>query len=276
MPDVVERDVPTGEGRLLHTFDSGGDGPVVLFHHGSPATGALLPPMLSATSARGVRLIGYARPSYLGSTAVPGRDVASAAADVAAILDALGVPRCLTFGASGGGPHALACAALLPDRVRAVATLAGIAPYTQDFDWFAGMAAPGALRAAQQGKESRRKFAETDDFDPSVFVDADWAALQGEWSSLGADAGAAGSAGPDGLIEDDVAFASDWGFSLGALTVPAWFVHGELDRMVPVAHAQAMLRSCPTGELWLRPREGHVSVLSAVPVVLDWLLAQYP
>ncbi len=76
MPDVVERDVPTGEGRLLHTFDSGGDGPVVLFHHGSPATGALLPPMLSATSARGVRLIGYARPSYLGSTAVPGRDVA--------------------------------------------------------------------------------------------------------------------------------------------------------------------------------------------------------
>ncbi len=274
MSEVIERDVPTGDGRRLHTFDSGGAGPVVVFHHGSPATGALLPPLLSAAAARGVRLIGYARPSYGGSTASPGRDVAAAAGDVAAILDALDVLHCKTFGASGGGPHALACAALLPDRVRAVATLAGIAPYSEDYDWFAGMASPTALRAAREGREVRRQFAETEEFDPSVFVDADWSALQGAWASLGADAGAAGAAGPDGLVDDDTAFASEWGFSLSSLTVPAWFVHGEVDRMVPVSHAQAMLRSCPTGELWLRPREGHVSVLSAVPVVLDWLLAQ--
>ena len=274
MPEVIERDVQTGDGRMLHTFDSGGDGPVVLFHHGSPATGALLPPVLAAASVRGVRLIGYARPSYGGSTAAPGRDVAAAAGDVAAILDHLGVQTCGTFGASGGGPHALACAGLLPDRVRAVATLAGIAPYSEEYDWFSGMAAPGALRAARAGRGARAHFAETEEFDPSVFVDADWAALQGEWAQLGADAGAAGAAGPDGLVDDDVAFASDWGISLDALTVPAWFVHGELDRMVPVSHARAMLSACPTGELWLRPRDGHVSVLSAVPVVLDWLLAQ--
>jgi pimeloyl-ACP methyl ester carboxylesterase len=262
------------DGRTLRTFDAGGQGPAVLFHHGSPASGALLPPMLAAAVARDVRLIGYARPSYGGSDPLPGRDVASAAGDVAAILDTLDIQRCATFGASGGGPHALACAALLPDRITAVATLAGVAPFSDDYDWFAGMAAPDALRAARSGRAARAGYAETEEFDPSVFIDADWAALQGDWESLGRDAGAAGELGPDGLVDDDVAFASPWGFSPADVTVPALFVHGELDRMVPVSHAWAMLRSCPTGEIWLRPRDGHVSVLSAMPTVLDWLLAQ--
>ena len=93
-----------------------------------------------------------------------------------------------------------------------VVPLAGIAPYTEDFDWYAGMASPGGLRAARDGREARARFAETDEFDPASFTAADWAALAGTWESLGDDAGRAGNAGPDGLIDDDVAFAAPWGF----------------------------------------------------------------
>jgi pimeloyl-ACP methyl ester carboxylesterase len=128
------REVRTGDGRVLVVHDSGGaasdDRPTIVWHHGSPQTGALLDPLLDAAAARGIRLVSYGRPSYGGSSPRPGRDVASAASDVARIADALGVERFATMGASGGGPHALACGALLGDRVTGVVCLAGIAPYT--------------------------------------------------------------------------------------------------------------------------------------------------
>ena len=120
----------------------------MLWHHGSPQTGAPLEPLVVAAAARGIRLLSDARPSYGGSSPKPGRDVASAAADVALVADALGIDRFAVMGASGGGPHLLACATLLPDRVTGVVCLAGIAPLTAEFD-------------------------------PSIFIPADWAALKG-------------------------------------------------------------------------------------------------
>jgi pimeloyl-ACP methyl ester carboxylesterase len=272
---ITERDVELRDGRLLHTFDTGADSEsplTVLWHHGSPQTGALLEPLLAAAAARDIRLVSYARPSYPGSTANPGRDAASAADDVAQMADALGLERFAVMGASGGGPHALACAALLPDRVTGAALLAGIAPFTTDFDWFDGMAAPGGLRSALEGRDARGAFAETDEFDESSFTRADWAALAGAWASLGRDAGKAGEAGPDGLIDDDVAYASPWGFDLAGITVPVLLVQGGADRVVPQAHAHWMLRQCPGSQLWLRPDDGHISVLAACPVAMDWLL----
>ncbi|MDQ1657736.1 MAG: hypothetical protein QOD41_2819, partial [Cryptosporangiaceae bacterium] len=200
--------------------------------------------------------------------------VASAAADVAAIADTLGVGRFAVMGASGGGPHALACAALLPDRVTGVVCLAGIAPLTGEFDWSAGMFSDASLRAAARGREARAEFAEHDEFDPDSFTAADWAALEGTWASLGVDAQAAGSAGPDGLIDDDVAFAAPWGFELDAVTAPVLLVQGGEDRVIPAAHADRLLHALPRAELWLRPRDSHVSVLSACPVAMDWLRAQ--
>jgi pimeloyl-ACP methyl ester carboxylesterase len=274
------QDVRTRDGRVLRVHDAGpGAGRAALtivWHHGSPQTGAPLDPLLEAAAARGIRLVSYGRPSYGGSSPQAGRDVASAAGDVARIADELGVERFATMGASGGGPHALACGALLGERVTGVACLAGLAPYTEDFDWFAGMAAPGGLRAALGGRDERARFAETDEFDEASFIAADWDALRGAWASLGADAGRADAAGPDGLIDDDVAFVAPWGFDVAQVAAPALLVHGGEDRVVPLAHAEWLLRRCPRAELWLRPRDGHVSVLDGCAVAMDWLLAQTP
>ena len=218
-----------------------------------------------------MRLVTYARPSYGGSSPLPGRDVASAAGDVAQIADALGIDRLAVVGYSGGGPHALACAALLPELVTGAVVVACPAPFDGSDDWFAGMAAPGGLRAAAAGREARRRYAESDEFDPSIFVAADWAALEGEWSSLGDDAVEAGAAGPDGLIDDDVAFASPWGFDLGLIAVPVLVVQGADDRVIPAAHAARIASACAGAEVWLRPGAGHVSVLEALPDALGWV-----
>jgi pimeloyl-ACP methyl ester carboxylesterase len=269
---VEPLDIPVGDERTVRVYDTGGDGPALLWHHGSPQTGALLPPLLDAARERGLRLVGYGRPSYGGSTPDPGRDVARAAEDVRRLADAIGLDRFAVMGASGGGPHALACAALLGDRVPGAVVLASPAPYTDTFDWFAGMVDPSGLRAGLAGREARAALPES--FDPESFVAADWAVLEAEWASLGQDAMTAGRAGPDGQIDDDVAFAHPWGFALDAVSTPVLVVQGGLDRVIPPSHADALLRGLPAGELWLRPRDGHVSVLRACPVAMVWLRAR--
>lgn len=274
---ISERDVAVAAGRIAHVFDTGelaSDGVTLVWHHGSPQTGALLDPLVAASRKRGIRLISYGRPSYGGSTANPGRSVASAAADVAAITDALGVGRFVVMGASGGAPHAFACAAELAGRVTASACIAGIAPYRGDDHWFDGMSDAGGLRAALGGRAARASYAESDEFDETSFIAADWAALEGEWSSLGHDAGKAEREGPDGLIDDDVAFVNPWGFDLSDILSPVLLVQGGADRVVPPSHAYAQLSELPKGELWLRPNDGHVSVLAALPVTMDWLVSQ--
>jgi pimeloyl-ACP methyl ester carboxylesterase len=273
---TTSHEIHLADGRSLVAHDAGIPSPAarltVMWHHGSPHTGVLYEPLLSMAAGRGIRLVTYARPSYGGSSPNVGRSVASAAADVAAIADALGIERFAGVGTSGGGPHALACASLLGDRVTATATMASPAPYTDAFGWFAGMVSPDALRAARDGRAARARYAETEVFDEAVFTAADWAALGGAWSAVGQDAGRAGSEGPDGLIDDDVALAKPWDVDLGAIPSPVLLVQGGVDRMIPASHAQSLLEQIPTAELWLRPRDGHVSVLDTTPVAFDWLL----
>jgi pimeloyl-ACP methyl ester carboxylesterase len=274
------QDVRLDDGRTVRVHDTGDTIAsatlTLVWHHGSPQTGAPLAPLVAAAAERGIRLVSYGRPSYGGSTPKPGRDVASAASDVAQLADALGVDRFAAMGASGGGPHALACGALLPDRVIAVACLATLAPFgAEGLDWYAGMAGGGAsLRAAEQGRAARVLFEESSEFDPTSFIDRDYAALDGTWSSLGDDVGVASAAGADGLIDDDLAYVGPWGFEVSAITQPVLLAHGDLDRVVPPAHSEWLLRQCPDAELWLRPHDGHVSILDVAPVAMDWLRAR--
>jgi pimeloyl-ACP methyl ester carboxylesterase len=275
---ATRRELQLMDGRRLVAYDTAApsvpEAMTILWHHGSPQTGAPLEPLLAAAAARNIRLVSYARPSYGGSSPNPGRDVASAAADVVEIVDALGVGRFAAMGASGGGPHALACAALLPDRVFGAVSLAGLAPYTHSFDWYGGMVSPFALRAAAAGREARARYAVTEEFDENSFTPADWAALNGRWASLGRDAGQAEAAGPDGLIDDDVAFVHPWAFDAAEVVSPVLIVHGGEDRVVPPSHGDWLIHNCPSSEFWFRPRDGHVSVLEACPVAMDWLLAR--
>ncbi|WP_086824472.1 alpha/beta fold hydrolase [Allokutzneria sp. NRRL B-24872] len=270
---VTQRDIEVGDGRVVRTYDTGGEGPVVVWHPGSPTTGALFAPLPEIAAEHGVRMVSYARPSYASSTPHPGRAVASAAADVERIVDALGIERFATMGYSGGGPHAFACAAVLSERVTAAAGLASLAPYNGEEAWFSGMVAEEGLRSALKGRAARAAYAEVEEFDPDIFTAADWAALSGAWAELGADAGQAGAAGHDGLVDDDVAFAEPWGFDLKAVSAPVLLVQGADDRVVPPAHADLLARELPGAELWARPGEGHVSVLNACSAATAWLLA---
>src|ERR1700712_3672437 len=127
---VIETEVVLADGQVLHAYDTGTDGPLtVLWHHGTPNIGAPPAPLFPAADRLGIRWIAYDRPGYGGSTSRRGRDVASAATCATAVADALGVESFAVMGHSGGGPHALACAALLPERVSGVVSISGMAPF---------------------------------------------------------------------------------------------------------------------------------------------------
>jgi pimeloyl-ACP methyl ester carboxylesterase len=264
-------------GRRLHAYDGGGDeGALVVFwHHGTPNIGALPEPLLAAAARCGIRWVSYDRPGYGGSAASPGRDVASAAADVATIADALGIDRFAVMGHSGGGPHALACAALLPERVLGVVCVSVLAPRdAQGLDWFAGMAAAGMaeLRAAARGRTALHDILTSTEFDPEQFTPEDHAALSGEWAWLGEVAAQGTKNGLGGFLDDDLAYVSPWGFDPGQVTAPTLFLHGGRDRIAPRSHAEWLTSHLTTAELWLRPDEGHISVLRDAIPAMDWLL----
>ncbi|WBC17598.1 alpha/beta hydrolase [Micromonospora sp. WMMA1998] len=272
---VTETDLRLPDGRTLHVYDTGGaDRLPVFWHHGTPNVGAPPAPLFAAADRLGLRWVSHDRPGYGGSTPLPDRDVASVAGDVAAVADALGLDRFAAMGHSGGGPHALACGALLPDRVVAVVVGAGLAPYgAAGLDWFAGMVPSGvaALRAAAAGRAAKEAHEASDvGYDPE-FTEADLAALHAEWSWFDSVVGPAVAAGPDGSIADDLAYVRPWGFDPAAVTAPVLLVHGERDGIAPVSHARWLADRCPAAELRTFPEDGHISVLRHAEPALAWL-----
>jgi pimeloyl-ACP methyl ester carboxylesterase len=185
---VEQFDVVLEDGRTLHAYDAGRgdtDRPLaIVWHHGTPNVGAPPEPLFPAAARLGIRWVSFDRPGYGGSTPHPGRDIASAAADARSVADALGIDRFAVVGHSGGGPHALACGALLPERVVGVVSIAGLAPFgAEGLDWFAGMAASGvaSLRAAAEGRAAKEAHeASGVEYDPE-FTGPDLAALEGKW-----------------------------------------------------------------------------------------------
>lgn len=250
-----------------------------MFHSGTPAGLVAYPAAIDAAARRGLRLVSYARPGYGNSAAQPGRSVADAAADTCALLDHLGSPRFVTAGWSGGGPHALACAALLPDRCLAAATIAGLAPCQADgIDWLAGMAQENVAEftAAAQGEAavSRLLLAQAAELSQvtadqvitalgDLATDADRAVLTGDFAAYIAGSFRAGvSTGIAGWRDDDLAFVSDWGFSLDLLgsAVPVCIWQGDQDAMVPFAHGKWLASRISRARAHLVPGEGHLSL----------------
>lgn len=263
----------------------------LVFHHGTPGGVAVYPPMVGAAAERDLRLVVYARPGYGGSSPAPGRTVADAAADVAAILDELGEHQFLTAGWSGGGPHALACARLLPDRCLAAASLSGVAPYGADgLDWLAGMAADNVseFTAALAGEAKLSELltavvsllqditgAQLADGFGELVSPADRAALQdtelADWVAAMFRSGL--RSGIAGWRDDDLAFTRDWGFSSGgpgdSAPVAVW--QGDDDRMVPFAHGTWLAARIPAARAHYARGTGHMNLPFAdvVDVLLE-------
>lgn len=272
---VTETELVLAGGRTLHVHDTGGPARLTVFwHHGTPNTGAPPGPLLPLARELGVRFVSYDRPGYRSSTPVPERSVGNAAECVEAVAEALGIGEFALMGHSGGSSHALACAALRPDRVLAVASMAAVAPFDADgLDWFGGMAAASAasLRAAGEGRAAKEKHEAAAEFDPDVFTAEDFAVLHGSWSWLDEVVRAALAHGPGGLIDDDLAYVRPWGADPARITAPVLLLHGEQDRMIPAAHSAWLAGRCPDAEYRPVPGAGHLSVLQHAADALAWL-----
>ena len=276
------------DGRDLDILVTGPESDEILvFHHGTPGA-ALLPPGLAEAAAdRGLRTVVLARPGYAESSPQPGRRVADAAFDTAAVLDSLGVDRFLTLGWSGGGPHALACAALLADRCRAAGSVAGVAPYAAFGDgWTDGMgqdnvvefsaaaAGRGELESHLEGID--RSVATVDD----VLAQLDTILSPVDVEAFGAGIGEyhrAGSAlgtrhGTAGWRDDDLAFVMPWGFDMGEIDVPVAVWHGKQDRAVPFTHGRWLVDHVPGARGFLTDDQGHLSLIARPDLLLDELV----
>lgn len=277
---MIERDVPVGDGRVLHVYDTAprasGRLPVI-WHHGTPNIGAPPEPLFAAADRLGLRWVSFDRPGYGGSTVAPGRTISSVASDVATVADALGIDQFAVVGYSGGGSYALGCGAVLGSRVRAVVSLAGIAPYGADgLDWFAGMVPSGvaALGAAVAGREVRAALEASGFHYDAQFAPTDLAFFEGPWGWLGKVGGPALDAGPYGQIDDDVSYTSPWGCDPGAIDAPVLLLHGTEDRIVPASHGSWLAAHCPTAELRLCQGESHFTIVAYAESGLEWLRQQ--
>jgi pimeloyl-ACP methyl ester carboxylesterase len=273
--------VTTPDGRQLDVMIAGPEGGgVVLAHTGTPSSGRVFAPRLDATAERGLRHVSYARPGYADSSRNEGRSVADCAADVEAIADHLEVERFHTVGSSGGGPHALACAALLPGRVLSTATVGGCAPYdAEGLDWLAGMGAENIEETglAAQGPDALRPWLEREaeemlqsspeelhEILGDLVSDVDRGALTGSFSQhLYSSMCDSFRRGVWGWLDDDLAFVGSWAFELDAIQVPVAVWHGAQDRFVPLAHGEWLAEHVPGARARLLAEHGHLSLAVA-------------
>jgi pimeloyl-ACP methyl ester carboxylesterase len=276
---IEQRIVVTPDGRNL-AVELGGDpdGLPVLVHSGTPNSRHLYRPAAVDAAGRGLMLIGYDRPGYGGSDRDEGRSVADCAFDVRAICAALEIDRLAMWGASGGGPHVMACAVLMPDLVTAIAVLASVAPYpAEGLDWFQGIGAgngadfrlaanyPAAAREALEKERaeymSTTLEALTDTLRPTIpgpnaaATAEDLAAyIYHRWRDGLAP-------GVDGYLDDTLAFVRPWGVEVTDVKIPVLLVHGRKDTSVPVAHGEWLAARIPGVETRFLDDENHMSLL---------------
>jgi pimeloyl-ACP methyl ester carboxylesterase len=285
------RSVLAADGRTL-TVREGGDpsGSPVLFISGTPGSSTIYPPHARDAEERGIRLFSYDRPGYGGSTRLKGRTIADCAADIATVCDALDIDRFCVWGVSGGGPHALAAAALLPDRVIAAASLASVGPYdVEDLDWLDGMGEQNVEEFAKllEGEDVQRASTEKlrDEMLSStpeqligvwqtLLGPSDREVATGELAAFLLDHIRAGiCTSVDGWIDDDLAFVAPWDFDLGSIRVPVQLWQGEQDKFVPYAHGVWLAAHIPGVDARLTPEDGHLTLSERrVPEVHAWLL----
>ena len=269
--------ITLADGRLLDIHDEGGDGKPFLFHHGTPGSVVPMPQMSEAAGRCGLRMITYSRAGYGASTRHAGRSVADVVTDVDQVLEHLGVDRCVTAGWSGGGPHALAMAALRPELTAGCLVIAGAAPYGDDaLDFMGGMGEQNVTEfsAALEGEANLRPYLDRElpglqqtdgagiiEAMATLLPDVDRALLTEDFGeALAANMHEGLRTGVDGWLDDDIAFTRPWGFDLGTITVPTALWQGAEDLMVPFAHGVWLADHVAGATQHLLEGEGHLSV----------------
>ena len=293
--EVSSFSVALPDGRSLEASVSGPGGatPLVI-HHGTPSDRTQYRLFAEAAAVRGLRLISYSRPGYGGSSRQPGRTAADCAADTLAIVEQLGAGRFYTTGWSGGGPHALACAALLPDRVLACATIASVGPFgAAGLEFLEGMGRENhkELGAALAGPSKLQGYLQrqaqvlaevTGEQVAAALGDlvspVDVGVITGDFAAyLARTFRLAVASGIWGWFDDDLAFTRPWGFDLDDVGVPVVVWQGGQDRMVPFAHGQWLAAHVPGARPRLLTEEGHLSIAVALfAEIVDDLLANHP
>jgi pimeloyl-ACP methyl ester carboxylesterase len=276
-------EVPTPDGRWLAAEIAGTEGgDLVVFHAGTPGSRYLYEGHVRECTKRDLSLVCASRPGYDGSPRQQGRSYADNSADTLALLEFLGVETAYVIGYSCGGGPALADAAKLGERVRAVAAAASFAPRSEMGPrWWEGLdeANGEELLAIQEGEPALRKYlalraegmrqikrGEEITNDPDFgrwYSQADRECFKGEslafllrsYSLIGHDR-------VDGWVDDDFAFYGDWGFDLSAISIPVTIWQGGEDNIIPVAHPAWLADNVPGAKLEFLPAEGHASLFA--------------
>ena len=295
------RTLETPDGRTLAYATWGDpDGFPVLSLHGTPGCRFNRWPNEDVYTRAGVRYVTHDRAGYGQSDRHHGRSVADEAADVAALADELGLDRFGVTGGSGGGPHSLACAALLSDRVVRAVCAVGVAPFgahgLEEDDWLAGMDEENVkeFRNARAGEdvltpsleELQKKMEARVAVDPSTVLDdfelseSDRAELaRAEVQKLIQETTFEQTAnGVGGWVDDNLAFLKPWGFDVSSISVPVLVRYGLTDVLVPPAHGEWLAANVPGCLVEIETSAGHLGENPEVQIASDarWLSEGLP
>ena len=269
MTTPLEHRIQTPDGRTLAAAEWGDPSGLPLISiHGTPSGRLSRWRDPSIYAHAGIRRITFDRAGYGPSTRRPGRRVADIAEDVTTIADALGIDRFAVTGRSGGGPHTLACAALLGDRVTRCAAVVAVAPFdAEGLDWFAGQT-PGNVtegELALMGEAALRVKLEAD---RQTMLDRiasgadntmpdDYEVSESDRIQQAKDREVIGEVlpdalrdGVDGWVDDDLAFVAPWGFDVASIAVPTSLWYGRADTLVPGAHGDWLAAHIPGVEVF--------------------------
>ena len=279
------------DGRRLWAQEWGNPGGTAVFLlHGTPGSRLGPMPRDALLYRQGIRLITYDRPGYGDSDRLRGRRIAHAAADVAAIADHLGIEEFSVVGRSGGGPHTLACAALLPDRVRRAAALVSVAPPdAEGLDWFAGMTEGNVAEyaVARRGHDELVERLEAVVAgilaDPITCMPFGDAALPESDQLIIADYGVKDKlvrtfveglrTSAYGWVDDSLSFLAPWDFQPSDISVPVLLWHGKDDIFSPVSHTRWLAGQIKHADVAIEPGAAHFGSVAVLPEVLRWLAA---
>jgi pimeloyl-ACP methyl ester carboxylesterase len=239
----------------------------------------------------GARVITYDRPGYGGSDRNPSRSVVDCVGDVAAIADSLGIERFAITGGSGGGPHALAVAGRLPDRVTRAACAVSPAPFDVGVDWSEGMdplnvrevewALQGADVLAPELEREAAEALERVAADPAKVLGDEWELSEADRTQLARaelhdvirqDVNEALRTGVWGWVDDMLAIVKPWGFDVGEIRVPTRVIYGVSDVLVPVQHGEWLAQNVPSAEVVIEEDLGHMGSPELVLERVGWLL----